>query len=374
MSSIIETVDVAVPVRAAYDQWTQFEEFPHFMEGVEEIRQTDATHNHWKVSIGGVRREFDAEITEQHPDERIAWRSVSGTGHAGVVTFHRLDDSHTRVTLQLDTAPEGVVETLGDKLGLVSRRAKGDMTRFKEYLESRGGAPEGWRGDVPRPDERDAGESDGHVTGGYGTTAGLAAASAAATSGASGYPMAGDPYTEADTYSTATPEDTPVSSVRDLESGGEAGSGRHVATSQDSDPYAGIASGLGTGPGAVGPAVGDGAVDGPYADAPGGAPVWDDDGGYGTTSAAADPYRDPESPEQRTVSYDTEATDLTDADGQVDPYTDANPAVSTDDDGTPVGHVEGGYADPETNLGGIYDPPVVEGESTRPRDPRINPL
>ncbi|MGP4854818.1 hypothetical protein ACTXP3_27000, partial [Klebsiella pneumoniae] len=91
-----------------------------------------------------------------------------------------------------------------------------------------------------------------------------------------------------------------------------------------------------------------------------------------TTPAAADPYRDPESHEQRTVSYDTEASDLTDTSGQVGAWTDADPAVSTDDDGTPIGNFDGGYVDPETNLGGIYDPPVVDGESTRPRDPRIN--
>ena len=148
MSDVIETVEVAVPVRTAYDQWTQFEEFPRFMEGVEEIRQVSDTLTHWKIKIAGVEREFDAEITEQHPDERVAWHSVGGTDHAGVVTFHRLGDSLTRVTLQLDTTPEGVVETLGDKLGLVKRRAKGDMERFKDYIESRGAETGGYRGDV----------------------------------------------------------------------------------------------------------------------------------------------------------------------------------------------------------------------------------
>lgn len=148
MSDVIETVEVAVPVRTAYDQWTQFEEFPRFMEGVEEIRQVSDTLTHWKIKIAGVEREFDAEITEQHPDERVAWHSVGGTDHAGVVTFHRLGDSLTRVTLQLDTTPEGVVETLGDKLGLVKRRAKGDMERFKDYIESRGAETGAYRGDV----------------------------------------------------------------------------------------------------------------------------------------------------------------------------------------------------------------------------------
>lgn len=151
MSEIIESVDVAVPVRTAYNQWTQFEEFPRFMEGVEEIRQVDDTLTHWRISIGGVEREFDARITEQHPDERVAWTSVDGTDHAGVVTFHRLDSALTRVTLQLTTTPEGVVETLGDKLGLVSRRAKSDMARFKDYIESRGVEDGAYRGDIAPP-------------------------------------------------------------------------------------------------------------------------------------------------------------------------------------------------------------------------------
>ncbi len=152
MSDVIETVEVAVPVRTAYNQWTQFEEFPRFMEGVEKITQVSDTLTHWKIKIGGVEREFDAEITEQHPDERVAWHSVGGTDHAGVVTFHRLDDNLTRVTLQLDTTPEGLVETLGDKLGLVKRRAKSDMGRFKEYIESRGIETGGYRDDVQKSD------------------------------------------------------------------------------------------------------------------------------------------------------------------------------------------------------------------------------
>ena len=152
MSGVTESVDVAVPVRAAYDQWTQFEEFPRFMAGVEEVRQLSDTMTHWKVDIGGVSREFDARITEQLPDERVAWTSTDGTRQAGVVTFHRLDDAHTRVTLQLEFEPEGVVEKVGDKAGIVDRRAKGDLERFKEFIESRGGAQTGaWRGQVDRP-------------------------------------------------------------------------------------------------------------------------------------------------------------------------------------------------------------------------------
>ncbi|WP_069388057.1 SRPBCC family protein [Cellulosimicrobium cellulans] len=148
MSTVTQSVDVSVPVRTAYDQWTQFEEFPRFMEGVEEIRQIDATHTHWRTSIGGVEREFDAEITEQHPDERVAWNSTSGPDHAGVVTFHRLSDTETRVTVQLDWTPEGVVEKAGDALQLDERRVKGDLARFKEFIESRGVETGAWRGDV----------------------------------------------------------------------------------------------------------------------------------------------------------------------------------------------------------------------------------
>ncbi|GIF03559.1 SRPBCC family protein [Actinoplanes siamensis] len=152
MSTVTEFVDVNVPVRTCYDQWTQFEEFPRFMEGVEEIQQLDDTHMHWKTKIAGVEREFDAKITEQLPDERVAWTATQGEKQAGVVTFHRLDDTHTRVTVQLDFDPQGFVETAGDKLGLVDRRIKGDLHRFKEFIESRGGITTGgWRGQVHRP-------------------------------------------------------------------------------------------------------------------------------------------------------------------------------------------------------------------------------
>jgi uncharacterized membrane protein len=148
MSTVEESIDVSVPVRTAYNQWTQFEEFPKFMDGVEEIRQIDETHTHWKTKIAGIEREFDAEITEQHPDHRVAWRSTGGTQHAGVVTFHRLDDATTRVMVQLDTEPEGIVEQAGDKLGIVKRRVKGDLERFKELIEARGSESGAWRGDV----------------------------------------------------------------------------------------------------------------------------------------------------------------------------------------------------------------------------------
>jgi uncharacterized membrane protein len=150
MSQIVETVDVDVPVTAAYNQWTQFESFPHFLEEVVSITQIDDTHNHWVVNVGGVEREFDAEVTEQHPDERVAWRSIGGeTAHAGAVTFHRLDDATTRVTVQIDWEPEGLVEKVGSVMGVASHAVRKDLDNFKEFIEGRGGAATGaWRGDV----------------------------------------------------------------------------------------------------------------------------------------------------------------------------------------------------------------------------------
>jgi uncharacterized membrane protein len=154
MSTHETSIDVAVPVREAYNQWTQFESFPQFMNGVESITQTDPTHAHWRIHIGGVSREFDAVITEQLPDERVAWKSVEGPDHGGVVTFHRVGDAETRVMLQLETEPQGVVEKAGEALGLVGHQAKSDLERFKQYIENRGGAEGAWRGEVPQDPTR----------------------------------------------------------------------------------------------------------------------------------------------------------------------------------------------------------------------------
>jgi len=150
MSTITEHVDVDVPIRLAYDQWTQFESFPKFMGGVDSIAQIDDTHTHWKTTVAGVTREFDTEITEQHPEERVAWKSTDGTTHAGVVTFHKLDDSTTRVTVQLDWEPEGLKEKAGAAVGFDDHQVKADLKRFKEFIEERGQAEGAWRGDVPR--------------------------------------------------------------------------------------------------------------------------------------------------------------------------------------------------------------------------------
>ena len=153
MSAIEESIDINSPLRAVYDHWTQFERFPSFMEGVTEVRQLDATHLHWVAEIAGHRHEWDAEVTEQKPDERVAWRNVDGKDNAGVVTFHRLADNATKVTVQMDFVPEGILEKLGNAIGAPDRRVKGDLQRFKEMAEESGEPAEGWRGEVKRPDE-----------------------------------------------------------------------------------------------------------------------------------------------------------------------------------------------------------------------------
>ena len=151
MPSVMKSIDVSVPIRTAYNQWTQFETFPQFMGGVESISQTDDRHSHWVTKIAGVQREFDTEITEQHPDERVAWKSTDGTTHAGVVTFHRLSDNETKVTVQLDWEAEGVVEKAGAMVGVDDRQVQSDLERFKKYIESQGREDGAWRGNIDNP-------------------------------------------------------------------------------------------------------------------------------------------------------------------------------------------------------------------------------
>ena len=148
MPTVEQSIEVDVPVSTAYNQWTQFEEFPKFMNGVENVRQLDDTHLHWVAEIGGRREEWDAEITEQHPDERIAWKATSGKDNAGVVTFHRLDERRSKIMLQLDWESDGMLEKLGSALGQDDRQVKGDLERFKELIESRGAETGAWRGKV----------------------------------------------------------------------------------------------------------------------------------------------------------------------------------------------------------------------------------
>ena len=148
MSTVEKAIDLNVPVRTAYNQWTQFEEFPRFMEGVEEVRQLNDTKLHWKAEVGGKKKEWDAKITEQVPDQRIAWRSEAGDDNGGVVTFHKLDDTKTRIMLQMAYEPANFVESVGDKLGFMSRRVQGDLDRFKKFIEARGQETGAWRGTV----------------------------------------------------------------------------------------------------------------------------------------------------------------------------------------------------------------------------------
>lgn len=148
MSTVEKSIDVNVPVSTAYNQWTQFEEFPHFMEGVKSVRQLDDKRLHWKTQIAGREVDFDAIIDQQIPDQRIAWHSTVGAKQGGAVTFHRLGDHKTRIMLQVEYDPEGFVEKAGDMMGAVSMRIKGDLDRFKDFIEKRGSETGGWRGEV----------------------------------------------------------------------------------------------------------------------------------------------------------------------------------------------------------------------------------
>jgi uncharacterized membrane protein len=148
METIEKYIDVNEPIQTVYNQWTQFEDFPRFMEGIEKVTQFDDTHLHWVANIGGKNVEWDATISEQIPDKRIVWYSDRGTVHSGMVSFHPVGPEITRVTLRIDYEPEGFVEETGDKLGFVSRRVEGDLKRFKEFIESRGAETGAWRGAV----------------------------------------------------------------------------------------------------------------------------------------------------------------------------------------------------------------------------------
>jgi uncharacterized membrane protein len=148
MASITKDIDLAVPVRTAYNQWTQFETFPNFMEGVKEVRQLDDTHLAWRAEIGGKEESWEAEIVEEVPDQKIAWRSTSGAPNAGTVVFAPVDDGHTRIMLTMEYQPQGLTENIGSALGFDERRVKGDLERFKEFVESRGAETGAYRGRV----------------------------------------------------------------------------------------------------------------------------------------------------------------------------------------------------------------------------------
>jgi uncharacterized membrane protein len=148
METIEKSMDINVPVRTAYNQWTQFEEFPRFMEGVESIKQLDDTTLQWVANVGGERKQWRARITEQIPDQHIAWRSEGGEFTSGAVSFQPLGPDKTRVTVRMSYEPKGLTEKLGDMLGVVSRRVEGDLGRFKNFIESRGHETGAWRGTV----------------------------------------------------------------------------------------------------------------------------------------------------------------------------------------------------------------------------------
>jgi uncharacterized membrane protein len=154
MATVEQSIEVNVPVRIAYDQWTQFEDFPKFLEGVESVTQIDDTHLRWVAEIGGQREEWTAEIVQQIPDDRIEWRSTSGVSQSGVVTFEPLGEDRTRVHVEFEYEPEGVVETLGSALGQDERRVESDLERFKEFVERRGAPTGAWRGTVQEGETR----------------------------------------------------------------------------------------------------------------------------------------------------------------------------------------------------------------------------
>jgi len=203
MSKIEHSIDVNVPVREAYNQWTQFESFPHFMSGVESVTQQGDTNLHWVAEIAGKRQEWDAEITEQTPDQRVAWTSTSGDPNAGAVDFHRISDNQTRITLTMDVQPSGVVEKVGTALGVPSGQVKNDLEKFKEFIESRGTATGAWRGEVEQNDVTGTDRSSRELTGAgsmgiggsgsdLGSDYGSSTGSGGASGGLGGYEPTGD--------------------------------------------------------------------------------------------------------------------------------------------------------------------------------------
>jgi uncharacterized membrane protein len=148
MSTVEKSIEVEAPIRVVYNQWTQFEEFPRFMEGVKAVRQLDDKRLHWRAEIAGQDVEWDAIITEQMVEKYIGWRSTEGAHNAGTVSFEALGPNRTRVTVRMEYEPEGAMQTIGDWLGAFTSRVEGDLRRFKEFIEARGIETGGWRGEI----------------------------------------------------------------------------------------------------------------------------------------------------------------------------------------------------------------------------------
>jgi len=224
-TKVEKSVVVDVPVETAYNQWTQFEEFPHFMSGIAEIRQLDDTTLRWVADIAGVKREWTAKILEQVPNVKVAWAATEGATNAGAVYFSSAGASQTSVRLELEYEPEGVVENVADKVGLVGRRVEGDLNKFKSFIEDAGYASGAWRGTVPgsgatpgveaaassQGDSGSAGISAKTIVAGAAAAAGAAGLAAAAAKAASGGSGSGSESVETRTVETTPVETTPVS-------------------------------------------------------------------------------------------------------------------------------------------------------------------
>jgi uncharacterized membrane protein len=152
MQTIEKSIEVDAPISAVYDQWTHFEEFPQFMEGVEQVRQMDDRHLHWVAKVAGRKKEWDAEILEQVPDERIVWQSTSGARNAGVVHFRQKGADHTLVSLRMDYEPEGAMENIGSALGMLGSRIEGDLRHFRDFLREHSGGMHSRRSEIHRND------------------------------------------------------------------------------------------------------------------------------------------------------------------------------------------------------------------------------
>jgi len=244
MATVQESIDVNVPIGQAYNQWTQFEDFPRFMSGVDAVRQLDDTTVHFETSIAGVKREYDAQITVQEPDQRVTWESLNEPRNAGTVWFESLGPDETKVNVELTWEPESAMEKIGAAVGLDSRQVASDLKKFKEFIESRGAETGAWRESV------NDGEVATHTRAGTGTATGAGTGYGAADDGtgyASGSGMDAVPgrsYESGDAYDAAATErpgdadpDLAVSEpYTDTETGDPRTDIRHTDTRRDETP------------------------------------------------------------------------------------------------------------------------------------------